>query len=132
MVDAVFDLGALFRRIEGRRVESGQTWAALSKLTRVSATTIRRFETADDAEADGVLALIAWLEAEPEEFIAGWHRDGERLMPTTGGLVRVDMARVSAVTGGHRVTGRTTIQTLARTARASGRSVASFTRWSPI
>ncbi len=132
MEDGPFDLGALFRRIEGRRVESGQTWSALSKQTRVSATTIRRFETADDAEADGVLALIAWLDTEPEEFISGRHCDAERLMPTNGGLVRVDMARVAAVTGGRRVTGRTTIQTLARTARASGRSVASFTRWSPI
>ena len=96
----------------------------------MAASTIRRFETAPDAEADGVLALVGWLGATPEDFVIAADVAGERLAPADGGFVRVDIARVAAVTGGRRVTGRTTIQCLVEAAQTSGRSIASFTRWS--
>ncbi len=129
-VARTFDLGELFRRIDRVRIESGPSWASVSGLLGVAVSTIRRFETAPDAEADGVLALVGWLGATPEEFITAGGVSGERLAPANGDFVRVDMALVAAVTGGRRVTGRTTIQRLVAAAQTSGRPIASFTQWS--
>ena len=127
-----FDLGELFRRINSMRRDSGQSWASLARQVGVAVSTIRRFEGAADAEADGVLALVGWLGVAPEEFIAGAPVAGERLPPAAGGFVRVDMTRVVEVTGAREVsaTARTSIQRLVRAAQSSGRTVASFTRWS--
>jgi hypothetical protein len=47
-------------RIDELIEERGLTTAALAREVGVGASTIRRFRTADDAEADGVLALVAW------------------------------------------------------------------------
>jgi hypothetical protein len=126
-----FDLAELFRRIDRHRRESRQSWATVSKQVGVAVSTIRRFETAIDAEADGVLALVGWLGAIPEEFISTQDVVGEPLMPANGGFVRVDMARVASVAGGTRGSRRTTIQRLVGVARVSGCSIASLTRWTP-
>jgi len=120
-----FDLGGLYRSIDNERSHRGLTWAALGREVGVAATTIRGFERAVDAEADGVLALIRWLGVVPEQFVAGTQVVGEPLSPAGKGMVRVDMARVSA-TG--RLGGRTTIQRLVTKAQTDGRPVASFTR----
>jgi hypothetical protein len=127
-----FDLGELFRRAHSARRESGQSWAAVSTQVGVAVSTIRRFESAADAEADGVLALVGWLGIAPEEFIDGGVVAGEPLPPASGGFVRVDMACVSEAAGARRGAlgkGRTTIQRLAMVARDSGQTVASLTRW---
>jgi hypothetical protein len=60
-----FDLGELFRRVDSARRESGQSWASLSTQVGVAVSTIRRFEHAADAEADGVLAVVGWLGVAP-------------------------------------------------------------------
>ena len=127
-----FDLGELFRRIDRVRRDSGQSWASLARQVGVAASTIRRFEGAADAEADGVLALVGWRGVAAEEFIAGAPVAGEPLQPADGGFVRVDMTRVVEVTGagGVSATARTSIQRLVIAAQSSGRTVASFTRWS--
>lgn len=116
--DATFDLAALFRRVDEQRVVADQSWASVSRETRVSSTTVRRLATARDAEADGVLALIGWLGAVPEEFIVGGIVAGEPLPQARGGFVRV-------------ASGRTSIQSLVTAAQTSGRSIASFTAWRP-
>ena len=127
-----FDLGELYRRIDQARRDAGQSWASLARQVGVAVSTIRRFEVATDAEADGVLALVGWLGVAPEEFIAGVRVAGEPLPPADGGFVRVDMTRVVEVTGagGASATTRTTIQRLVMSAQSTGRSVASLTRWS--
>lgn len=106
--------------------------AALSRQVGVAASTIRRFRTASDAEADGVLALIGWLGDPPEDFMVNATADGTLLPPTNGGMIRVDMDVVSEAATGRRGAKRTTIQRLAFAAQASGRTVASLTRWSEI
>ena len=58
VVARTFDLGELFRRIDGLRIGSGQSWASLSKQVGVAVSTIRRFETAL-ADPDDPAAGIA-------------------------------------------------------------------------
>jgi len=110
------------------------SWAALARQARVAASTIRRFEHAADAEADGVLAVIRWLGVAPEQFVADTRVTGELLPPAEGGMLRVDMGLVRAISAQQQaVTGsRTTIQHLVTIAQEAGHSVASFTRWSEV
>lgn len=107
------------------------TWAALAREVSVAASTIRRFAEATDAEADGVLALVRWLGAAPEDFMPEGVVTGAPLPAVGAGIVRVDMALVEAAEPGGRSRGtrtRTTIQHLAAMAQASGRPVAIFTQ----
>lgn len=130
-----FDLNQLSRSIEQERADRGLTWAEVSQEVGVATSTIRRFATASDAEADGVLALIGWLGVAPEQFVVDSTVSGTPLPPAGDGLVRVDMTLVSDLPTSPRrasVGSRTTIQRLAIAAQASGRTLASLTRWSPI
>lgn len=130
-----FDLTALFSDVALERHRRGLTWSELSGEVGVSATTIRRLDTAKDAEADGVLALVRWLRAAPEDYVRTARLAGERLAEPGVGFVRVDMARVAEVLGdgtGGKGRSRTTIQRLVEVAERSGSSVASLTRLSPL
>lgn len=124
-----FDLAKLSRGIDQERRDRGVTLTALAEEVGVAASTIRRFKSATDAEADGVLALITWLGVPPEEFIAGSTMAGV-LLPVAGtGQIRVDMDRVLDGPRSHRKPTRTTIQRLAFEAQTSERTIASLTRW---
>ncbi len=126
-----FDLGGLFRDVVTERERRGLSWAELSREVGVSSSTIRRFGEAEDAEADGVLALVRWLRVAPERYVLGRSCSGERLVEPGDGVVRVDMALVAEAAGdsrGARGRSRTTIQRLVDVAQRSGRSVASLTR----
>lgn len=133
-----FDLGELSRLIDQARRDRDLTWKRLSLEVGVAASTIRRFASAADAEADGVLALIGWLGVAPEDFIANSPVAGIPLPPAGDGQIRVDMSLVIDLSQSlqprrsKRPVTRTTIQRLASAAQSSGRSVASLTRWSPI
>lgn len=101
----------------------------------MATSTIRRFATASDAEADGVLALIGWLGVAPEQFVIDSKIAGIPLPPAGEGLIRVDMtllAELTAQTHRGRPAKRTTIQRLTAAAQASQVPLASLTRWSPI
>lgn len=128
-----FDLSQLWRSIDEERQARGMTWASLSEEVGVGVSTIRRFSEASDAEADGVLALVGWLGVAPECFIAESSVDGSPLPESGGGMIRVDMGAIAQLTHGEVVAQgrtRTTIQRLVGAAQASGRTVASLTRWS--
>lgn len=127
-----FDLGELSRRIDEAREERRLTMAALANLVGVSSSTIRRFRTADDAEADGVLALISWLGDPPERFIERSAVVGAQLLPSGTGYVRVDMDLVDDTTPGGSKRTRTTIQRLATAAQERGCTISSLTRWSRV
>lgn len=127
MDHGAFDLGELYRRVEDARLSAGQSWAAVARATGVAASTIRRFEHAHDAEADGVLAVLAWLGVAPEELVVSGGR-GTPLPSPNGGFVRVDQQRVAAIMGARRAANRTTIQRLVAVAHTSGQSIASLTR----
>lgn len=130
-----FDLQLLSRRIEDARSERHLTWAAISKEVGVATSTIRRFATASDAEADGVLALIGWLGVAPEQFVIDSNIAGMPLPPAGEGAIRVDMELVADLTAQPRrarpVT-RTTIQRLTAASQTADVPLASLTRWSPI
>lgn len=130
-----FDLRQLSDSIERARAVRGMTWAAISREVGVSTSTIRRFATASDAEADGVLALIGWLGVPPEQFVAESTIVGTRLLPAGDGVIRVDMELIAKASRekvrGHPRT-RTTIQRLVTTAQESNVPVASLTRWSAV
>ena len=121
----VFDLAGLAAAIERERVARGLTWVGLSREVGVAASTIKRFAGASDAEADGVLTLVAWLGVPPEDFIENSSVSAELLPSSRGGVIRVDMDLVG------RPGSRTSIQRLATAAQHAGVSVASLTRRSP-
>jgi hypothetical protein len=130
-----FDLAGLFAAIDAKRADRGLSWAALSREVGIAASTIKRFADADDAEADGVLALIRWVGEAPEEFIDGVTSAGEPLTAGDQGFVRVDIelvAEASGEPGGAKGRTRTTIQRLAAAAHGSQQSVASLTRLSEV
>lgn len=133
MVPTPFDLAGLSRAIEAEREDRGLTWAALSGQVGVAVSTIRRYRRADDAEADGVLALVRWLGVAPEEFVPNSAITGDRLRAAGDEFVRVDMERVATAEGSSRGAHgqtRTSIQNLVRVAQSSGRTIASLTRLS--
>ncbi len=135
MVTSLFDLRALFEAVEAERDRRSLTWAALSREVGVSASTIRRFATAEDAEADGVLATLQWLNATPERYVTRSKVAGTRLEPADGGHVRVDMTRITEALGDQRGANgrtRTTIQILVAAAERSGLPMASFTRLTDV
>jgi transcriptional regulator with XRE-family HTH domain len=135
MATPSFDLRALFEAVNVERERRGLSWAALSREIGVASSTIRRYANADDAEADGVLATLQWLDATPEHYINGGNVAGTRLQHASEGHVRVDMQIVAEANGDPRGANgrtRTTIQTLASTADRSGQPVASLTRLTEI
>lgn len=135
MATPLFDLRGLFRAVDAERERQGLSWAALARRVGVAASTIRRFGDADDAEADGVLALVRWLGVAPEDYVAGDSVTGKRLPPADGGYVRVDMESVAVADddpSGAAGRSRTSIQNLVAVAQRSGRPVASLTRRSEV
>lgn len=130
-----FDLRALFFAVNAERERQSLSWSGLARQVGVAASTMRRFEDADDAEADGVLAVLAWLESAPEDYIAGDAVPAVRLADVAGGQVRVDMELVASALGdrgGAKGRTRTSIQRLTLIAQRSGRPVASLTRISQV
>ena len=131
MAAPVFDLRALFEALNTARDRRGLSWTALSREIGVASSTIRRFANADDAEADGVLAALQWLDAIPEHYVINSDVAGTRLQPTNEGHVRVDMQAVAEANGdprGANGRSRTTIQTLTTAATCSSQPIASLTR----
>lgn len=130
MTTPLFNLEELFVAITEERERQAITWSALSRHVGVSPSTIRRFGVADDAEADGVLALVRWLGVPPEDFVAGNAVKSRRLPSGGNAYVRVDMELVALANGDGNGAGkrtRTTIQNLVAVAQGAGRSVASLT-----
>lgn len=132
---AAFDLGALFVDASLERKMCGLSWAGLGRRVGVSPSTIRRYERADDAEADGVLAVVRWLNKAPEHYVEGNVVVGSCLAEAGCGIVRVDMELVAEAEGdarGSRGRSRTTIQHLVGVAQRCGKPVASLTRLSEV
>ena len=135
MADARFNLPGLFLSIDAERKRLGLSWAALSRKVGVAGSTIRRLEQCEDAEADGVLALVRWLGVAPEDFVDGGSAGPERLPAVGEGMVRVDMglvARACGDTRGAQGHTRTSIQRLVAACQSSRQSVASLTRRSEV
>lgn len=131
MTSRRFDLAALFGAIDAERSRRGLSWAAVSREVGVAASTIRRYEHADDAEADGVLGLVRWLGTAPEDFVVGGSMSPSQPLPDGAGLVRVDMDRVAEVDPNRRSSRtrtRTTIQRLTAAAQRHARPIAALTR----
>ena len=133
MTAPAFDLQRLHSDIDAKRQRQDLNWSALSREVRVAASTIRRYAHAGDAEADGVLALIQWLDEAPEDYITNNSTTPAKLPPAERGQVRVDMNRVAEATRDPRGANgrtRTTIQRLVEAAQHAGQSVVSLTRLS--
>ena len=131
MATPLFNLRALFEAVSAERDRQGLSWAALSRQIGVAPSTIRRFANADDAEADGVLATLQWLNATPEQYLTDTSVDGTELPPARDGHVRVDIEVIANANGDQRGADgrtRTTIQALATAAKRSGQPIASLTR----
>lgn len=117
---APFDLQALFAALDEARRARGFSWAALARdVGSVSASTIRRLETASDCEADGMLELCRWLDEPPERFVTRATAGEPLPNRSKTGVVRVQGSR-------------TTAQRLCERALKEGVSIASLTRLSPV
>lgn len=135
MTATSFDLRRLFGAIDAERRVRDLSWAALAREVGVATSTIRRFGTADDAEADGVLALVRWLGVAPEDYVSSKVVTGERLHPPGDGYVRVDMELIAMAKGDRRGASgrtRTTVQDLVEVALGAGQPIASLTRLSDV
>ena len=135
MTHSSFDLACLFSAVEQKRSEQELSWAAMSRSVGIAASTMRRYATADDAEADGVLAAIRWLDAIPESYLRGDKGVGAALPASGDGYVRVDMDAVAAALGDNRGANgrtRTTIQNLVAAAHTAQQPIATLTRISEI
>lgn len=124
-----FDLHQLFDAIESERRHRKIGWAALSEQVGVSTTTIRRYREAKDAEADGVLALLRWLNVEPEHFTNSNQR-GQKLPSVSAEIVRVDTAKIAAAVDQPAIAKRSrrTIQQLVDDGTRSELPIAALTR----
>ena len=130
-----FDLKQLSCQIDEVRTDCDLTRSEVSQEVGVATSTIRRYAAANDAEADGVLALIGWLGVAPEYFVVNSKVAGVPLPPAGEGIIRIDMSRLMELSAWRRRarTGtRTTIQRLVTAAQASDATIASLTRWSPV
>lgn len=99
MTATQFDLRRLFRSIDAEREHQSLSWAALACQVGVATSTIRRFGEADDAEADGVLALVRWLGVAPENYVDSASVKGKRPRPPNDGYVRVDTEIITKANG---------------------------------
>ena len=132
MTSKRFDLQRLHHAIDTERQHHGLSWSALARQVGVSASTIRRFNDADDAEADGVLALVRWLGACPEDYVDGASK-AEPLPPPGYGFIRIDPEpafRALDQTRGAAQRTRMSIQQLTTAAERADTSIASLTRLS--
>ena len=130
-----FDLAALALALEHACRERSMTLSGVAREIGVSSSTMRRYATAADAEADGVLAALGWLGVAPEDFVAGSRVPAERLPSAGSGMIRVDIETASALPSwprSSRAASRTTIQRLVMAAQLERVSVASLTRWAEV
>lgn len=126
-----FDLGALAAAVDAKRSELGLSWADLARQVGVSTSTLRRLPHADDAEADGVLCVLGWLDLTPETFVNASKVPGQKLPSADGGVIRIDMtelSRLNEFSYGSKRRSRTTIQRLVGAAQNAGVPVAALTK----
>jgi len=93
-----FDLQALYRALDERRLQREMTWAALAKEVNrhrttgspIAQSTITGLEHRASAEGDGVLQVLLWLGRTPESFVPGvddTHAERFRLPALTRGQI---------------------------------------------
>lgn len=81
MLQAGFELKALFEALDQRRRSRQMSWAAVAlEINRghkeghaIAASTISGLQRKPVAEADGILAMLLWLRRTPESFLLGFN-----------------------------------------------------------
>ena len=79
-----FELAALYRALDERRIAAGLSWQALTREINdraveggsaqpraIAASTVRGLRDKRVAEGDGVLQMLLWLGRTPESFVPG-------------------------------------------------------------
>lgn len=64
-----FDARALYAALDAQRLARSLSWRQVAAETGVSVATITRTRTGGRMEVDGMLALVAWLDAPVERFV---------------------------------------------------------------
>ena len=152
-----FSLADLHAALDAQRRARGLTWAqAAREIGRqvaavsgrgLSPSTVTGLSTRGNAEADGVLQMLLWLERSPESFARGDRAAAERAArlpdPGAGRVLRFDTARLHAALDARRVergltwaqlareldVGATTLSHLAAGGRTAFPHVLRLTRW---
>lgn len=84
-----FDTQALFAAIDAERLQRGLTWSDVRREINapfsaapghrgLAVSTIRRLAERTEAEGDGVLQMLLWLDRTPESFVPGFPGAGAR------------------------------------------------------
>lgn len=92
-----FDGVSFLAAIDALRSKRGLSWAELGRATGVSPGTIKRFAVGDKIEADGVFALVRWVERPLEDFSKTNARFKSRAAPKKAKprtMLRRDTARL--------------------------------------
>ena len=64
-----FDGKALYAALDTKRKSRGLSWREVADEMGVSAATISRTREGGRMEVDGMLAMVAWLDAPVERFV---------------------------------------------------------------
>jgi hypothetical protein len=91
-----FDLAALYHAIDARRLQRNLAWPAAAAEIGLPPATVKAAKHAKTMEADGVLAMVRWLEVPPEEFVLPRRRGRVRTDLPANKMWRVDTRRIYA------------------------------------
>ena len=68
-----FNYKKLNRELDKKRKKKNLTWTAVGQELRITPSTLKRTETGKPMEADGIRAMVAWLNFAPEDFVDSLH-----------------------------------------------------------
>ncbi len=64
-----FNYKNLYDELDKKREEKNLSWTAIGKELRIAPSTLKRTEKGTPMEADGIRAMVAWLNLAPEDFV---------------------------------------------------------------
>ena len=64
-----FNYKKLYSELDKKREEKKLNWSELGRELGIAPTTLKRTQLGQPMEADGIRAMIAWLDLSPEDFI---------------------------------------------------------------
>ena len=64
-----FNYKKLYSELNKKREEKKLSWAGLGRELRIAPSTLKRTQVVKTMEADGIRAMVAWLNLAPENFI---------------------------------------------------------------
>jgi hypothetical protein len=93
---ARFEFSQLYQALDAQRSQRDLKWSAVAAEIELPLSTIKATQRAKTMEADGVLAMVRWLQVPPEEFVRPQRAGRLRTDLPAGAMWRVDTAKLHA------------------------------------